>query len=93
VWSIPTEAREKSNAGELVLPDAAVAIIKKQPPLHLTLTSLPVAMARTCGTFTARVMHSGLPLAELIGDSMISAARPRRLWLALASGRIFPSGC
>jgi integrase len=31
VWKIPTEAREKNNAGELVLPVMAVEIIKRQP--------------------------------------------------------------
>ena len=31
VWSIPSEAREKGNASELVLPQAAVEIIKAQP--------------------------------------------------------------
>ena len=30
VWTIATEDREKGNAGELVLPDAAVAIIEEQ---------------------------------------------------------------
>ena len=39
-WSIPTEAREKGNAGDLVLPELALEIIKRQPrfassPLHL----------------------------------------------------------
>ena len=27
VWKIPTEAREKDNAGELTLPDMAIEII------------------------------------------------------------------
>jgi integrase len=31
VWKIPTEAREKDNAGELILPDMAIEIIKRQP--------------------------------------------------------------
>lgn len=31
VWKIPTEAREKDNAGELTLPDMAIEIIKRQP--------------------------------------------------------------
>jgi integrase len=31
VWTIDTEVREKSNAGELVLPDAAMDIINAQP--------------------------------------------------------------
>jgi integrase len=31
VWKIPAEAREKGNAGELVLPPAALEIIKAQP--------------------------------------------------------------
>jgi integrase len=31
VWTIATEAREKGNARELVLPDAALEIIKTQP--------------------------------------------------------------
>ena len=31
VWTIPTEAREKGNAGELVLPANALEIIKRQP--------------------------------------------------------------
>ena len=31
VWTIPSEAREKGNARELVLPQAAVEIIKAQP--------------------------------------------------------------
>jgi len=31
VWSIPSEAREKGNAGELVLPELALAILHKQP--------------------------------------------------------------
>jgi integrase len=30
VWTIPTEAREKGNAGELVLPDMARAILHRQ---------------------------------------------------------------
>jgi integrase len=30
-WSIPIGAREKSNAGELVLPDMAVEIVRRQP--------------------------------------------------------------
>ncbi len=30
VWNIPSEAREKGSAGALVLPDAALAIIKEQ---------------------------------------------------------------
>jgi integrase len=30
-WTIPAEAREKVNAGELVLPEAALEIIKRQP--------------------------------------------------------------
>jgi integrase len=30
-WSIPTSTREKNNAGELVLPEMAVEIIKRQP--------------------------------------------------------------
>ena len=29
-WSIPAEAREKGNAGELLLPEVAIAIIKMQ---------------------------------------------------------------
>jgi integrase len=33
VWRIPAEAREKTNAGELVLPEMALAIIKAQPRL------------------------------------------------------------
>src|SRR5262245_15221263 len=33
VWTIPAEAREKVNAGELVLPEAALEIIKRQPRL------------------------------------------------------------
>lgn len=33
VWTIATEEREKGNAGELVLPDAAVAIIDDQRPI------------------------------------------------------------
>jgi integrase len=33
VWTIHTEAREKGNAGELVLPEAAVAIIEEKHPL------------------------------------------------------------
>jgi integrase len=32
-WTIPTEAREKGTAGELVLPQAAVDIIRAQPHL------------------------------------------------------------
>ena len=32
-WTIPKEAREKDSAGELVLPDATVSIIKAQPRL------------------------------------------------------------
>ena len=32
-WTIPAEAREKGNAGELKLPDAALAIIQQQPRL------------------------------------------------------------
>jgi integrase len=32
-WTIPAEKREKGNAGELVLPDQALAIIKAQPRL------------------------------------------------------------
>jgi len=31
VWTIPTEAREKGNAGELVLPEAALAVLRRQP--------------------------------------------------------------
>ena len=31
VWTIPSEAREKGNALELVLPDTALAIIRSQP--------------------------------------------------------------
>jgi integrase len=31
VWKIPMEAREKDNAGELILPDMAIEIIKRQP--------------------------------------------------------------
>jgi integrase len=31
VWNIPAEAREKNNAGELVLPELAAEIIKRQP--------------------------------------------------------------
>ena len=31
VWTIPAEAREKGNANELPLPEAALAIIKAQP--------------------------------------------------------------
>jgi hypothetical protein len=31
VWSIPTEDREKGNAGDLVLPEAAIDILKAQP--------------------------------------------------------------
>lgn len=31
VWTIPAEAREKGNAGELKLPEAALAIIRAQP--------------------------------------------------------------
>ena len=30
-WSIPTEAREKGNAGDLVLPELALDTIKRQP--------------------------------------------------------------
>jgi integrase len=30
-WSIPSEAREKGNAGELVLPELALDIIRRQP--------------------------------------------------------------
>ena len=30
-WAIPAEDREKGNAGELVLPEAALAIIRQQP--------------------------------------------------------------
>ena len=33
VWQIPSEDREKSNAGELKLPEQALAIIKAQPKL------------------------------------------------------------
>jgi integrase len=32
-WTIPTEAREKGTPGELVLPEAALAIIRAQPQL------------------------------------------------------------
>jgi len=35
VWSIPTEAREKNNAGELKLPPQALEIIERQPRLNL----------------------------------------------------------
>ena len=31
VWTIPTEAREKGNAGVLVLPEIALEIINAQP--------------------------------------------------------------
>ena len=30
-WSIPTEAREKGNAGDLVLPELALEILERQP--------------------------------------------------------------
>ena len=30
-WTIPAEAREKGNAGELKLPDAALALVRAQP--------------------------------------------------------------
>jgi integrase len=32
-WTIPAEAREKGNAGELRLPEAAVALVRAQPRL------------------------------------------------------------
>ena len=31
VWDIPTEEREKGNGGTLILPDAALAVIRAQP--------------------------------------------------------------
>jgi integrase len=34
-WTIPTEAREKNTAGSLVLPEAALSIIRAQPRLAL----------------------------------------------------------
>jgi integrase len=34
VWTIPTEEREKGNAGELRLPPMAMQIIKRQPKLN-----------------------------------------------------------
>jgi integrase len=33
VWKIPTAAREKGNAGELVLPEQTLAIVRAQPQL------------------------------------------------------------
>jgi integrase len=33
IWTIPVEPREKSNAGELTLPDVALAIIRAQPKI------------------------------------------------------------
>jgi integrase len=33
VWTIPSEAREKGNAGKLVLPDSVLTIIRAQPRL------------------------------------------------------------
>lgn len=32
-WTIPAEAREKGNAGELKLPEAAIALVRAQPRL------------------------------------------------------------
>lgn len=34
VWTIPAEAREKSNARELTLPEAALQVIRSQPRLE-----------------------------------------------------------
>lgn len=34
VWTIPTEAREKANAGSLRLPQAALALIQAQPKIE-----------------------------------------------------------
>ena len=33
-WTIPTEAREKGNPGELELPEMALTIIRRQPRLY-----------------------------------------------------------
>ena len=43
-WTIPTEDREKGNAGSLLLPSLALDIINAQPRLSRTHTSLLVAV-------------------------------------------------
>jgi integrase len=46
VWTIPAEDREKGNAGQLVLPDSALAIINAQPRY----TSNPFVLAGAGGS-------------------------------------------
>jgi integrase len=50
VWSIPAEKREKGNAGELKLPEAALDIIEAQPR-YLDNPFVLVAPTRTGGHF------------------------------------------
>ena len=52
VWTIPAEAREKGNARELVLPDAALEIIRARPRLNQIPTSSPVAPPDRCAIST-----------------------------------------
>jgi integrase len=56
-WSIPAEAREKGNAGELVLPEMALAIIQQQPRFD----SNPYVFAGRRDTY--RTGHSGAKAA------------------------------
>ncbi|MGB6769086.1 MAG: tyrosine-type recombinase/integrase [Methyloceanibacter sp.] len=62
-WSIPTTAREKNNAGALMLPDAAVEIIKRQPRF----ASNPYVFAGRDGSHTRNFHGPRDALREALG--------------------------
>jgi integrase len=71
VWTIPTEKREKGNAGELRLPDAALAIIDSMPRNNSYVFGSPngdkplAGLSKFKRAFDAKVAVEGWTLHDL----------------------------
>jgi integrase len=92
VWTIPTEPREKGNAGRLRLPPAALGIIRSQPHFASSAFVFPQvptnrtaqAFKKRCGVDfrlhdlrrTSRTLLSRIGIAHNVAESVLGHALP-----------------